>query len=268
MIPGDASGIETGRAPRCTRSGNLAAAVLAAAIAPGCVALECGPCGEVSFGRSVEGRPIRGYVIGKGPETLLLLGVIHGNEPDGEPLLEALAKRLRGRPFELEEKRAIIIPVANPDGLARKTRVNARGVDLNRNFPAENWKAGPKHGEQPSSEPETRTLLRIIRDHEPTRILAVHSPLHCVNYDGPAEDLAGDLAAASGYPLKESIGYPTPGSLGSYAGGDLGIPTITLELPRGRPTPEHIDVLAEALAAFVAGGGSAGESLSRRTPAP
>jgi len=283
MIPGDEFGIETARcrkASKCRaalRGGSgkvppvlLAAAVLAAAILPGCaIAPECGPCGEVFLGRSVEGRPIRGYVIGKGPETLLLLGVIHGNEPDGAPLLEKLAARLRQRPHELEEKRVIIVPVANPDGLARKTRVNARGVDLNRNFPAENWAAGVKHGEHPSSEPETRAILKILRSNEPTRILAVHSPLHCVNYDGPAEEIARELAAVSGYPLKESIGYPTPGSLGSYAGEDLGIPTITLELPRARPTPEHVELLTEALAVFVVSGGSAGEAtLSRRTPAP
>ena len=215
----------------------------------------------------MEGRPILGQVIGHGSETLLLLGVIHGNEPEGESLLEELAARLRQRPGELGDKRVIIIPVANPDGLARKTRDNARGVDLNRNFPAESWEAGAKHGKHPSSEPETRAILKIVRDHAPSRILAVHSPLHCVNYDGPAEDIAADLAAAAGYPLKESIGYPTPGSLGSYAGRDLGIPTITLELPRARATPEHIEVLTEALAAFVASS-SAGETLSRRTPAP
>ena len=283
MIPGDEFGIEAGRcrgASKCraTRRGGsgkvpaaLYAAVLAAAaIVPGCaISPECGPCGEVFVGRSVEGRPIRGYVIGKGPETLLLLGVIHGNEPEGEPLLEKLAARLRRRPDELGEKRVIIVPVANPDGLARKTRLNARGVDLNRNFPAGNWAAAARHGEHPSSEPETRAILKILRRHEPSRILAVHSPLHCVNYDGPAEEIAQELAIASGYPLKESIGYPTPGSLGSYAGTDLGIPTITLELPRAPPTPEHVELLTEALAAFVASGGFAGEAtLSRRTPAP
>jgi protein MpaA len=207
-------------------------------------------------------------VIGKGPETLLLLGVIHGNEPDGADLLEKLAARLRARPHELEEKRAIIIPVVNPDGLARKTRGNARGVDLNRNFPAESWTPGKKHGRHPSSEPETRMLLGIIRDHEPARILAVHSPLHCVNYDGPARELASEMADLSGYPLREDIGYPTPGSLGSYAGADLGIPTITLELPRSRPGPADVEALALALASFVANGGASSGSLSRRTPAP
>jgi protein MpaA len=73
--------------------------------------------------------------------------------------------------------------------------------------------------------------MKMIRQFRPTRVLAVHAPLYCVNFDGPADSLAGAMARASGYPLKPSIGYPTPGSLGSYAGIDLRLPTITLELP-------------------------------------
>ena len=105
------------------------------------------------------------------------------------------------------------IPTLNPDGLARKSRYNSRGVDLNRNFPASNFKKSRRNGPFPSSEPETKALMKMIRQFRPSRILAVHSPLLCMNYDGPAKDRAAEMAKASGYPLKASIGYPTPGSL-------------------------------------------------------
>lgn len=183
-----------------------------------------------TFGASVERRPIEGRIIGSGGATYLLLGVIHGNEPLGADLLERFAEHAALHSSLLDGKRLVIVPVLNPDGLARGSRTNARGVDLNRNFPAKNWRRGPRHGAAPSSEPETRVIQRLIRRFEPERILSVHSPLHCVNFDGPAKDLARAMARAAQYPLRASIGYSTPGSLGSYAGGDLEIPNITLEL--------------------------------------
>ncbi len=208
----------------------LAGLLLAAGCAHGSPRPEEDDSRWETFGISKEGRPIRGTVLGSGTDTALCFGVIHGNEPLGAPLLEELRRHLERHPELLEGRRVVIVPVLNPDGLARRTRTNAAGVDLNRNFPANNWSEHPRHGEWPASEPETRALLKILRQLRPSRILAVHSPLHCVNYDGPAEGLARDFADACGYPVRESIGYATPGSLGSYAGEDQGIPTITLEL--------------------------------------
>jgi len=219
-------------------------AALLAACAAGCAlqgpGRRSGLAGEYQvFGYSVEGRPIRGVVFGHGSRTTLLFGVIHGNEPLGEPLLERFTGLVAERPDWVTGRRVIIVPVLNPDGLERGTRRNSRGVDLNRNFPASNFRAGSARGPHPESEPETRTLVKILRRYRPERVLSVHSPLHCVNWDGPAGPLAERMAAASGYPLKPSIGYPTPGSLGSYAGIDLGIPTITLELP-GKTTADAV----------------------------
>ena len=98
--------------------------------------------------------------------------------------------------------------------------------------------------------------MRVLRDFEPQRILAVHSPLHCINYDGPAERLARRMATASGYPLRASIGYPTTGSLGSYAGLDLAIPTITLELRGNTTADDEWRSLRRALEIFVEYGGA------------
>ncbi len=197
------------------------------------------------FGHSVEGRPIRGAVLGEGDETQLLIGVVHGNEPLGEPILLRLIETLKDQPELLRGSQVVIVPVVNPDGLAANTRTNSRGIDLNRNFPSNNWAKTTRHGTAPESEPETRIVVDLIKRFKPTRILSIHSPLDCVNYDGPADTLAKRIASVTPYPLRADIGYPTPGSLGSYAGNDLRLPTITLELgaeetidgswPRTRP---------------------------------
>ena len=207
---------------------------------------------EETFGYSVEGRPIVGRILGGGPRCAFLFGVIHGNEPLGGPLLDRFIELLQSRPALMAGWQLVVVPVANPDGLRYGTRRNANGVDLNRNFPASNFAASSRHGPHPESEPETQAIVRIIRQFRPERILSVHSPLDCVNWDGPAEDLALAFASQSGYRLQASIGYPTPGSLGSYAGRDLSIPTITLELPSRTTLEGAWARLESALTGFLA----------------
>ena len=54
----------------------------------------------------------------------------------------------------------------------------------------------------------------------------------------------------NGYTIKTDVGYETPGSLSSYTGVDLGIPTITLELPSYNPDEawqENRDALIAAI---------------------
>jgi protein MpaA len=172
-------------------------------------------------GFSVENRPIEAF--GDGP--LLVFGAIHGDEPESAELCRRFLR-----------EGVVVVPVVNPDGLERRSKDNARGVDLNRNFPARNW--SPEHpagyfpGAAPLSEPETAALAQLIEERRPKAIIAVHQPFACVNWDGPAEPLAAEMARASGLPAKASIGYPTPGSFGSLYGIERGLPVITLELPR------------------------------------
>jgi murein peptide amidase A len=248
-----------------------AAAAVCLALAAGCATTAKslpadGPLPRQVIGRSFEGRAITGHMLGTGPETYLLFGVIHGNETLGGPLLERFERYASRHPEMLEGKRLVVVPVLNPDGLARNSRANARGVDLNRNFPSRNWRPSPRHGNRPASEVETRILLQLIREYRPSRILSIHSPLHCVNFDGPAEEIASQMARAAGYPVRASIGYPTPGSLGSYAGRDLEIPTITLELSPGLSEAEHWSALQPALECFVTHPSPA-RSISRRPSA-
>jgi protein MpaA len=200
-------------------------------------------------GRSVEGRPILARVLGVGPDTFLFLASIHGNEPAGAPLLKWLGDHLVENPELLVGRRVVLVPVANPDGLAADTRYNARGVDLNRNFPAANRVDSRRSGTA-LSEPESRCLARVIEHYRPNRAVSIHQPLSCVDYDGPALELARVMAESSRLPVKR-LGS-RPGSLGSFLGVDHGIPIITLELPRKAPAQTKAVLWREYKEALVA----------------
>lgn len=189
-----------------------------------------GPVVKQREGFSIQGKLLEHFVYGSGDQTVLLIGGIHGNEPAGTLLLNQLCEHLSGRPGEAGGRRVVVAPATNPDGLARKLRTNARGVDLNRNFATQNWKRSKVCGPQSMSEPETRFIADLIVRYRPARIVTVHTPLGCVDWDGPAGELAEEVSRASGLPVKK-VGARS-GSLGSYAGVERRIPTITLELPK------------------------------------
>jgi protein MpaA len=147
--------------------------------------------------------------------------------------------------------RVVTVACVNPDGLAANRKDNARGIDLNRNFPARSWRAdgppGYAPGAAPLSEPESRALAELVDAERPARLVAVHQPFACVNFDGPARAMAERMAAACGWPVREDVGYPTPGSFGARYGVDEQREVITLELPRPAGEPE----LRASLAALI-----------------
>lgn len=196
---------------------------------------------KVARGRSVRGVPIPAFILGPAarPVTAMVVGVVHGDEPQGEYMSLKLLEHLLQQPAEAYATgRVIVVPVLNPDGKANRTRGNAHGVDLNRNLPSSNWRSSPKGrywgGDQPNSEPETQLLLSLIQAHRPRHILAIHAPYHLINYDGPAKELAKALSQKNGYRVADGIGYPTYGSLGHYC-AEQGIGIITLEVPMVSP---------------------------------
>ena len=180
-------------------------------------------------GHSVEGRPIEVESYGTGPDVVLIMAAIHGDEPASAVLVRCLADYLRENAPVLAGRRVILMPVANPDGLKRGTRRNVHGVDLNRDFPANNRKPTRDGGTRGLSDPESQAIYDLLHRDRPSRIVSIHQPLECVDYDGPAEDLARAMAAQTTLPCKK-LGA-RPGSLGAYAGETLGIPIVTLELP-------------------------------------
>jgi protein MpaA len=207
-----------------------------------------------TLGLSVEQRPILLPRFGEGPVGTLVIGGVHGDESGAIYIAQRLVEVLqRGEATGLTEAVAVI-PVANPDGAAAGRRTNARRVDINRTFPARNWsttKPGKYHGGiAAASEPETLALKIAVESLRPRRIVSIHSITRgreCNNYDGPGKLLAERMAARNGYPATATIGYPTPGSFGSWAGIDLGIPVITLELPRELSGPNAWETNRQAL---------------------
>ena len=167
--------------------------------------------------------------------NVLVIGVFHGDEPQGNYLIREYVK-------QNPETNLLMLPCLNKSGFDKGSRVNANGVDLNRNFPTKNWEKTDKNefygGDKPASESETKFLIDLINNYSPKIILTLHAPFKVVNYDGgeDAKKVAEDISKLIDYPVEGDIGYPTPGSFGTWAGVERGISTITLELD------EEVDV--------------------------
>lgn len=165
----------------------------------------------------------------------MVIGGIHGDEQPGVCLAQLLLKDLFTRKLSDFTARVIVIPVANPDGCSAHTRGNAHMIDINRNFPTKDFRKvyfqkGFHSGEKAASEPETKVILEVFSEYKPELIITFHAELGCVNYDGPAEEIAEAISAANGLPVCSDLGYLTPGSLGTYFGRERNLPVITLEL--------------------------------------
>lgn len=217
---------------------------------------------------SVSGDPLiwttfGNYVEGKNDVTLIMCGV-HGDEITPVKFCFDILNHIETLKSSnklselLNNKYLIIAPVVNPDSFfkARPTRTNANGVDINRNFPTEDYqklaykmwkeryKKDPRRfpGKMANSEPEVLFQVNLIKRYSPKKIISVHAPLTMLDYDGPADQHTGGFIGtranqlliqmsekAKGYRIKN---YPFfPGSLGNYAGNERNIPTYTLELP-------------------------------------
>ncbi len=188
-------------------------------------------------GSSVLGREIAVHRFeGVAPEKVLIVGGIHGDEPQSVMFAEALRDSLGALEPGSLGKSVILVPLLNPDGYALKIRQNARGVDLNRNFPSLDFrvgKAGDRHfgGEAPASEPETLFLMELIGQEKPGFVVMLHTPYNFVESDGDSLGLGPRLARELGLEYRAEMDYPTPGSIGGYYGKERGLAVITLELP-------------------------------------
>lgn len=152
---------------------------------------------------------------------LLLVGGVHGDEPEGVELATQLLLWLQKNNTS-EIKSWILIPCLNIDGYKQKQRTNFRGVDLNRNYATPDWSPeakAPRYypGPHSESEEETKALTKLISERKPCLIVHFHSWEPCVVYTGaPGREAAELIARAAGYEAREDIGYPTPGSLGQF----------------------------------------------------
>lgn len=181
---------------------------------------------------------------------IFMLGGIHGDEYSSVTIMfkwMAILDRFHSGLFHWQ-----ITPLANPDGLlqTKSKRTNANGVDLNRNFPIghdtdeslkywenKTWRDPRRYpGKQPASEVETRWMMKMIQDFKPDAIVSVHAPYGIVDFDGPRQPPT-HLG-----PLHLHLLGTYPGSLGNFAGKQLDIPIVTVELPYAGIMPSDAEI--------------------------
>lgn len=240
------------------------------------------------IGKSVLGRDIHSMRLGSGNEKVLFAAAFHGSERITALIMlkfinevcECIKyeKSLKG--FSVKEifknTSLVLVPMVNPDGceIARngcstagdkaqfirkisqnntlKYNANARGVDINHNFPA-GWKElhrleqkngifGPSvtrfGGERAASEPETVALINLCEEINFKHILAFHSQGEVIyhrykKYLSKAEKQANILASSSGYALEEPEGLAVGGGFKDYFIEKFSRPAFTVEVGKG-----------------------------------
>lgn len=192
---------------------------------------------------SVNGHPLFHIdTKGSAPKTkkILVFSLIHGDEGDAGALGRFWLERLSMISPRNDWR---IIPVLNPDGVQKKTRTNARGVDLNRYFPTADWGTHAltnwkQSGESPrrfpgqtaGSEPEVNCALKHIKDYDPNFVVSIHTPLNVLDFDGPKNASVKDF---NYLPWRRLGNFP--GSLGRFLWVENNIPVLTAELKNGLP---------------------------------
>jgi protein MpaA len=209
-------------------------------------------------GVSVQGRPIELHAFGSGEWRVLVVGGVHGDECGGI-VARAFLAYLSRHPEAIPAGALLqLIPSANPDGEAQGVRGNANSVDLNRNFPSQNWlrelnpgdrpTPGLTGGSSPGSEPETQALLSILDDGWDL-VVSLHSSGGFVDPDGEGGmAIAERMSAVSGLPVG-GLDYQShiTGSLGIFVPERYQVPVITVELESEVLTDEIRDALLAAL---------------------
>jgi hypothetical protein len=205
---------------------------------------------EASAARSVKGQPL--WVRDIQPEDarlrVLVIGAIHGDELSSASVALHWIQLATQTPAPWSQ--AIhwrFVPALNPDGLLATPprRVNANGVDLNRNFPTPHWERDAKiywekrtrkdprrwPGPKPLSEPESAFLHGEMQRFKPNLIVSIHAPYGVLDFDGPSVP-----PSKLGRLYLDQVGI-FPGSLGNYGGVHKGVPVVTIELPNSTRTP-------------------------------
>lgn len=227
------------------------------------------------IGFSLASRPIEVYTFGKGEREYLIVAGIHGGyERNTIGLANELIRYINDHPETISEDVTLyIIRNMNPDGEARAEgvdgRVNNNGVDLNRNFPTENWVADWNRdgcwiyrpttgGAYAGSEPETRTVMNFIASHDIQALISYHSAAlgvfpGGVPWEADSIRLAKALAKATGYPYPPlDTGCEYTGTLADWAVENGIDAAVDMELANHRDTDfkENLNAL-KAFLSFI-----------------
>lgn len=203
-----------------------------------------------SIGTSVQGRSITAYQFGSGPSMVLYIAAMEGNEQNSAELLQQWIPNIDANPGKIPSDRTIVvIPQINPDGFAADTRLNAAGIDLNRNFPANNWQTQVTEplgnnvwtndgGPSPLSAPESQALANFYEAHHPRLTLTMHSHGGIVEANDAADSIAlgakyaslADYRAIPTSAIGNFFDYTTTGAFEDWANDKLGLPVLEVEL--------------------------------------
>jgi len=206
---------------------------------------------QATAARSVKGRTI--YIRDVHPQgdglRILVVGAMHGDELSSASVALHWIERAQA---ESSKNQWRFIPALNPDGLFNRPsrRVNANGVDLNRNFPTPHWdrEAGdywvkktlkdPRRwpGKKALSEPESKFLFEEMERFKPNLIVSIHAPYGVLDFDGPTMP-----PTRLGRLYLDQVGV-FPGSLGNYGGVHKGMPVVTIELSSAQKTPTDAEM--------------------------
>jgi hypothetical protein len=209
------------------------------------------------IGTTQDGAPLTLYALGTGPTRVLLIGGQHGGpEENTVELANGLLEYFSGNPDQVPHGIELdILPVANPDGLARGSRQFADGTDPDRNWGGSDWKTDAYDsnavfrtglgGPEPFSAPETRALANFVLSTRPAFIVNYHSAGGFMfgARDGVAGDLSSTYAQASGYwwpqpgvgGQRSPLPYSASGSMNVWL-RETGISAILVELTTPRST--------------------------------
>lgn len=245
-------------------------------------------------GGSVLRREIPAVMLDKGPDTVVIAAAFHGQEWITSLVALQLCADIAGAWTEgralagldirrvCAGRRVIWLPQVNPDGVEIALhgssaagrfappvhrlggdepglwQANARGVDINHNFPA-GWETlqkmeqakgigGPSPrqwgGPCPASEPETKALIHLCRRIRPRHVIALHTQGEEIYWQygsrTPRQSrlMAQVMAEASGYRAAAPEGLASHGGFKDWFIEETGRPGFTLELGRGHnPLP-------------------------------
>ncbi len=204
------------------------------------------------FGASAQGRPLAvTHRVAHGPRlpAVVVVGSIHGDEPAGPRVVDRLMGLALPAGADLW-----LAPTVNPDGLAARTRGNAAGVDLNRNFP-DLWApsepgAATYGGPIAASEVETRAFMALLDEVDPAVVVVLHQPLNGVDtYRMKSPALVRRLAAQTGLPAREfACGGVCHGTFTGWFNATHPGAAVTVELPRS-PSNAQLDRVARGILA-------------------
>ncbi len=175
-----------------------------------------------AVGTSVQGRTIYGYYFGTGSKKIVFFGSMHGTENNTQTLLTKWINELEINNSKIpSDKTIIVIPTFNPDGVANRTRFNANGVDLNRNFGSSSWTSGTYFlsnyyplggGTEPFSEPESTAIKNFILNQSPYLAVSYHS---AAGYVIPT-NTSYAVSMAHTYSNMAGYSYVAPGASGAF----------------------------------------------------